>query len=221
MRRPAAPEAGDAVVSGAGGGAAPRRAQEEEAPPAVWAYALLYALYVLILVLCYVSFWTWRSTAEVVVGYVFRTSDGVDAVYLALVLGIGLLLFGLALMAEPYLRRALDRPRRGAARRAGGPLRRLTRRFVQVTGLLVGAIVAGLLLQDWALTGAVTAPTPTPWSGYPPGAATAAAFASGQRPAAPAASTQERGAPTAGLWLGVTCLVVGVTVLLAAARRHD
>ena len=47
------------------------------------------------------------------------------------------------------------------------PLRRLTRRFVRVTGLLVGAIAVGLLMQDWALTAVATAPTPTPWAGYP------------------------------------------------------
>jgi hypothetical protein len=208
-------------VREAGGGAGPRPAPEAEGPPAGWVYALLYGLYALILVLCYVTFWTWRSTAEVVVGYVFRKADGLDAAYLALILGIGLVLFGLALVAEPYLRAALERPRRAALRRPDGPLRRLTRRFVRVTGLLVGAIAVGLLMQDWALTAVATAPTPTPWAGYPAGAATAAAYAARRGPAVPAASTQERGVPAAGLWLGTACLVVGITALLAAARRRD
>ena len=69
--------------------------------------------------------WTWRSTAEVVVAYVFRKADGLDAAYLVLILGIGLTVFGLALVAEPYLRAALERPRRAALRRPDGPLRRL------------------------------------------------------------------------------------------------
>jgi hypothetical protein len=199
----------------------PRLAQDAPAPPAGWAYALLYGLYALILVLCYFSFWTWRSTAEVVVGYVFRKSDGLDAVYLASILAGGLLLFGLAVGAEPYLRRGLEHPRRGARLRPDGPLRRLILRFMRVTGLLVGAIVVALLMQEWALTGAATAPPPAPWSGHPPGAATAAALAAHQGPAVPAANTQERGVPAAGLWLGVACLVVGITVLLAGARRQD
>jgi hypothetical protein len=209
-------------VSGERGGATPAPAQEAEAPPAGWIYVLLYGLYALILVLCYVTFWTWRSTAEVVIGYLLRRSDGLDAAYLGAILGIGLFLFALALITEPYLRAALERPRRAALRRAlAGPVRRLIRRFVQVTGLLVGAIVVGLLLQDWALTAALTAPTPTPWAGYPPGSASAAAYAARQGPAVPAASAQDRGVPTAGLWLGVSGLVVGITVLLAAARRRD
>lgn len=185
-------------------------------PPPTWGYALCYGLYLAVLALCYVSFWVWRATAEVVVGFVFRRTDALDAIYLGATLLMGLVLFALAVGSEPYLRSALERGTVPERRRGYGPLRRVAGRFTRLVFPLAGATLLALALQDWALHGAVAAsPRPRPPAGAQ---ATWTAPVDG---VPPAASLQDRGAGAVLPWVAGGALAVAGTVLLAALRRSE
>jgi hypothetical protein len=194
----------------------------DQLPPS-WSYAACYGLYGVILVLCYVSFWTWRSTAEVVVGHVYRKADALNAVYLTWTLIAGLILFVLAVGSEPYLRRGLESPRMVERRRR--PLQRLAERFAHVVVPLAGAMFFALSLQEWALTqAAATAAAPRPAvSARAGGASGANGTATAATPSGEAVvpSAHERGAGAAGGWIVGAALAVGGTILLTATRRQS
>lgn len=197
------------------------RAVEDGAgdPPPPWSYAVCYGLYALILAGCYVSFWSWRSTAEVVVSYLFRDADALDstlnAVYLVATLAIGLVLFGLAVGSEPYLRAGLERPRARERRRGRGPLGRLGTRFARVALPLAGAMFLAVWLQDWGLTGAVAeASRPRP------GLTARTSQVGGAGGVTPPPTTQDRGTSAVGPWIAGAMLAIAGTVVLAATRRR-
>ena len=115
--------------------------------PSRWAYALCYALYAVVLLLCYQSFWVWRTTVEVVVGYLYRKHEWFQFIYLVLTLLVGLVFFMIVAVSESYLRHGIEAPAR-AALRDHGPLRRLVVRFGRVAGgLVVGLLVAAVLQE--------------------------------------------------------------------------
>jgi hypothetical protein len=197
---------------------------DESRLPSPWSYAVCYGLYVAILALCFYSFWVWRSTAEVVVSYVYRKSDALDAVYMMATVAIGLILFVLAVGSEPYLRGGVEQ-RRAYARRRGdgrpgrGPLRRLAERFSRLALPLIGGIFVALFLQEWALSGAIDANALPPAATGAPGSAAARGTPGGGGRVLPAPSTQERGGPAPSAWIAVAALAVGGTVLLAVWKR--
>jgi hypothetical protein len=115
--------------------------------PSRWAYALCYALYAVVLLLCYQSFWIWRTTVEVVVGYLYRKHEWFQFIYLVLTLLTGLVFFMIVAVSEPYLRHAIEVPARAAAAQ-GGPLRRLAVRFGRVAGGLVLGLLIAAVLQE-------------------------------------------------------------------------
>jgi hypothetical protein len=196
---------------------------DESRLPSAWSYAVCYGLYVAILALCFVSFWVWRGTAEVVVGYVYRKTDALNAIYLTAIVAIGLILFVLAVGSEPYLRggveqrRAYDR-RRGGDQSGRGPLRRLAERFSRLALPLVGGIFVAFFLQEWALSGAIDANNRPPAATGASGSARAGGTPGDGR-VLPAPSTQERGGPAPSAWIAVAALAVGGTVLLAVWKR--
>ncbi|MBI3973081.1 MAG: hypothetical protein HY332_17520 [Chloroflexi bacterium] len=115
--------------------------------PSRWAYALCYALYAVLIFLCYESFWAWRSTVEVVVGYYFRRHEAFQFVYLLFTLLSGLALFIVVAVSESYLRRGLDLP--AVTQRASRPAARVLRRFARIAIPLVLALLVAFALQEW------------------------------------------------------------------------
>jgi hypothetical protein len=116
-------------------------------PPSRWTYALCYALYLVVLGLCYESFWTWRSTVEVVVGYFYRKHEAFQFIYLTGTLLIGLVLFIVIVGSESYLRHGIEEP--ALAERQRSATWRVLRRFLRVTGWLLGTLLVAFALQEW------------------------------------------------------------------------
>ncbi len=106
----------------------------------LWCYGLCYALYGAVLALCYEVFWLWRSTIDVLLSYLLGRNQWREFYYMVASLLIGIVLFGVAIGAESYLRNGLATGRR--------PLSALLRRFLHVGALLVGAIVVAAVLQE-------------------------------------------------------------------------
>jgi hypothetical protein len=191
-----------------------------------WSYLACYGFYVLILGLCFVGFWMWRGTAEVVSGTVYRKADAQDAVYLVSTTLVGLVLFMLAIFGEPYLRDGLEHPHPLDRRRA--PLRRVAERFARLALPLVGSLFLALVIQEWALSHAAAnafGPPSRPPAGAvrpaaSPGAGTASAGAGAAAgPPAPAPGTQDRGLQGPGPWVAGAALAITGTVILAATKR--
>lgn len=98
-------------------------------------YLLCYALFALLLVLCYGTFVAWQQAIALVVGVVLNRSEGTQA---ALGLGavfVGLALFGFVMGAEPYLRGGVERGR-------------LRARFLRLLLPLLGAFLIGEALRQ-------------------------------------------------------------------------
>jgi membrane protein CcdC involved in cytochrome C biogenesis len=106
--------------------------------PTIWHYAACYALYAVVLALCFGAFWIWRSTIELLASFYFRRSNAFETVYLSTVLLVGLVLFAVVVGGEAYLR---DSVRRGS-------FQRLVSRFVRVALPLAVVTGAGVLLQE-------------------------------------------------------------------------
>jgi hypothetical protein len=182
-------------------------------PPGLWDYAVCYGLYAVLLALCYLCFWTWRTTVEVVAGYLLRRHDAFEAAYLTSILLIALLLFVLIVAGEAYLRRGMEAQRAGARHRVGRR-RRLLERFAVLAAPLVVALVVAWPLQEFTFQQALAG------SGQPGGAAGgsggAAVTASGERPLP--ADTQGRLAPALGPLVLAGVAVAGVVVILMFRR---
>jgi hypothetical protein len=106
--------------------------------PTIWHYAACYALYAVVLALCYGAFWTWRSAIEVVLSFLLRHSTAFGLLYLSATLLVGLALFAVAMAGEGYLRSSIRR----------GSLRRLGNRFARLAVPLAIAMGVAIVLQE-------------------------------------------------------------------------
>jgi hypothetical protein len=111
-------------------------------------YVLCYALFAVIVALGYQSFWIWRTTVEVVVGYFYRKNEWFQFFYLCGTLLIGLLVFVVIAGAEGYLRQALDHANL-ADRMKHGPARRVIGRFARVAVPMLVSLLVAAALQEW------------------------------------------------------------------------
>lgn len=114
----------------------------------VLTYALCYALYAVVLFLCYQSFWIWRSTAEVVAGHFHRKGEWFQFLYLSMTLVVGIIMFAVIVGSEGYLRHSIDQPS-FADRIKHGPVNRLVRRFLRIAVPLVLGLLIAVALQEW------------------------------------------------------------------------
>lgn len=103
--------------------------------PAIRVYLACYALYAIVLVLCYYTFWIWRSTMEALVHLMLPRSETFSFWYLLATILIGFVLFGVAIGSESYLREGVQ-------------LHRLRNRFTRVAGQIVVAILVAFALQE-------------------------------------------------------------------------
>ena len=117
--------------------------------PSFWDYALCYSLYFLVLGAAFEAFWVWRSTIEVVVGFLYRKSDARESAYMLGTLFAGLMLFVAVLAGEDYLRRALAR-RYGEIDGYHG-VRRLFMRFARLLVSLVATLAIAVAAQEGIL----------------------------------------------------------------------
>lgn len=98
-------------------------------------YVACYGLFLLLVALGYAVFLTWRRTALMIVFAVVGVNDSTSIIYGAIMLLIILALFGLVMLAEPYLRTGVQR-------------QQLAGRFVTLALPTAGAIAFGLALQE-------------------------------------------------------------------------
>lgn len=110
-----------------------RTGQRRRARPA--AYVACYAFYAVLLVLCYIVFLIWKEVATLLLSAVSHNNFSNTAFYGLVVVLLGLVLFIVALGAEPYMRNGVAR-------------QKLLPRFATIAGWLVGAIALGLALQE-------------------------------------------------------------------------
>ncbi len=104
-------------------------------------YAAVYALFVVILVLAYASFWVWRQALTLLLQVFLPGNFANRSIILFSMLFITMGLFIAVLASEAYLRTAVE------GRRGG----QLGRRFLRLALPLVGFCVVGLLLRIFAL----------------------------------------------------------------------
>lgn len=96
-------------------------------------YLICYALYAVIVFVCFESFWLWRSTLEAVFAAVYRHADGFAWAYLISTISIGIILYCVVIGTEGYFRTSIER--------GGGPLGLLPGRFIRVA-IMMGAMTA-------------------------------------------------------------------------------
>ena len=77
--------------------------------PSSWRYVACYALYAVLLVVCVVDFAVWQQATLVATALALGQSRAVSAVHGAAVVIGALILFGVAMAAEPYLRSGVRR----------------------------------------------------------------------------------------------------------------
>ena len=111
-----------------------RRSSQKHQPKAI-EYVACYGLYALLLVLCYVLFLAWKDMASQLLSTVSGNNYSNTAFYALIVVLIGLALFVVAMISEPYLRSGVARGK-------------LIPRFAMVAGMLIGFIALGLALQE-------------------------------------------------------------------------
>jgi hypothetical protein len=97
-------------------------------------YVLCYALYAVLLALSYVVFVIWLHTSSLLIG-VAMGDEARSAGYGLAVLGIGIGLFGVVMIGEPYLR--------GGVRRG-----QIRQRFLRLALPLAGTIALGIAIQE-------------------------------------------------------------------------
>lgn len=98
-------------------------------------YLAGYALYAVVLVLCFAIFWVWRRALAAVTTLVFGTVAYAPTFYYLMgTVLVGLALFAVAVLAEGYLR-------------TGARRRQLARRFVRLAVPMLVAMLVGLALQ--------------------------------------------------------------------------
>lgn len=98
-------------------------------------YLACYALYALLLVLCYLVFVIWLQTIQLVLPLVDENQDPGPALLGLGAIVVGLSLYLLVLVAEPYLR-------------GGVPKGQLRARFLRLAGPLVVIFVVGAIAQE-------------------------------------------------------------------------
>lgn len=101
-------------------------------------YIACYALYLLLLALCYGVFEVWRKTTLWLLVAILGTTDSTQALYAAAVVLIVFALFGVAMFGEPYLRDGVGR-------------QELRSRFIVLALPVIGAIAFGVSLQTLIL----------------------------------------------------------------------
>ena len=122
--------------------------QRRMAPARRRHYVLCYALFAVIVGLAYQSFWVWRTTVEVVVGYFYRKNEWFQFLYLSATLLIGILVFAVIAGSESYLRMSIEQASL-VERMRHGPAGRIFRRFLRgAVPMLLGLLVAAAL-QEW------------------------------------------------------------------------
>lgn len=114
-----------------------RQAQRsgERNPPPPAAYLRCYALFFVLLALCYGVFQVWRITTPMIVVLIIGDGESTPAIYGVLMLLVAFALFALVMAGEPYLRRGLERGELGM-------------RFISLAGPAVGLAALGLALQE-------------------------------------------------------------------------
>lgn len=110
-----------------------RTGQRRRARPT--AYVACYAFYAVVLVLCYVVFLIWKEVATLLLSAVSHNNFSNTAFYGLVVVLLGMVLFIVAMGAEPYMRNGVAK-------------QRLLPRFATIAGWLVGAIALGLAVQE-------------------------------------------------------------------------
>jgi hypothetical protein len=88
-----------------------------------------------VLVLCYIAFLIWKEVATLLLTAVSHNDFSNTALYGLIVVLLGLILFIVAMGAEPYMRNGVAR-------------QKLLPRFATIAGSLVGVIAFGLALQE-------------------------------------------------------------------------
>jgi choline-glycine betaine transporter len=99
------------------------------------AYVICYALYAVLLVLSYGVWVVWSQAVLLALGVFEDNPDVSPALWGVGMLAVGIGLYLLVLVAEPYLRN-------------GVPKRQLRARFTRIAGPLVVIIVAGIAAQE-------------------------------------------------------------------------
>jgi uncharacterized membrane protein len=107
----------------------------QRTPPKLADYVICYALFIVLIVLCYATFQIWRITLQLGFVTIFGQSYGDQFLYSILVLLIGIALFVLIIVAEPYLRGGLRR-------------RQVLPRFLRLAVPVGIAIAIGLVLHQ-------------------------------------------------------------------------
>jgi hypothetical protein len=98
-------------------------------------YLACYGLFVLLLPLCYVLFLIWQRTVVVLLALTSSDAYGAAAAVGVIDVLLGIVLFGVVIASEYYLRVGVAR-------------RQLLPRFATIAGSLVGVIALGLALQE-------------------------------------------------------------------------
>lgn len=111
------------------------------AKPGLKHYGVVYALFAVILVLAYASFWLWRQALTLLLQVFLPGNFANRSIILFSMLLITLGLFITVLASEAYLRTAVEGRREG----------QLRRRFLRLALPLAGFCVLGLLLRIFAL----------------------------------------------------------------------
>lgn len=109
--------------------------------PPLWLYGLSYVLWGALLYLCYQTFWIWRSVLHDVLGVVLWRQPSFEAVYLLSMAVVGMLLFGLSIGSEGYLRASMSR--------RGKWVWRLLGRFLGLGLVILTLHGAALALRLW------------------------------------------------------------------------
>jgi hypothetical protein len=101
-------------------------------------YVACYAMWLVVVGLCYAAFVIWQRTVLLVVGLIVGDSEALPFAYGAVVLLIGLGAFAVVIRSEAYLRDGVKRGQVG-------------RRFARTVVPLVGVSGVGFLVQQVAV----------------------------------------------------------------------
>ncbi|MGI8916583.1 MAG: hypothetical protein ACR2JY_22890 [Chloroflexota bacterium] len=112
----------------------PRTSLHGYEPKAV-VYVACYALFAVLLFLCYVLFLIWQRTVTQILVRTVQDKYGTTTLLELFIVLLGLILFVVVIASEHYLRVGVER-------------RKLLPRFATVAGSLIGIIALGLALQE-------------------------------------------------------------------------
>jgi hypothetical protein len=111
------------------------RPLSSSAKPHAWRYAACYALFLVVLGLSVLDFVIWWQALLVLVGVGITAPEIGPAVWAVGIVLVGLAMFALVMVAEPYLR-------------AGVRRQQLGRRFVRLAAIVVVVGALGLFIEE-------------------------------------------------------------------------